>query len=98
MIFVCKPSEQVSCFPFVYQHFGIFRLIANAFCKSAMILVRVCQHDPANVRELDAMLGQFFAQYLSRRIGLWPDIDKCYGILFYEVDIYVADIKWRRYR
>ena len=44
------------------------------------------------------MSTQLFAQGAGRLVGFWPDVDQRQRIFFYEVDIHVADIKWRWYR
>ena len=64
-------------------------------CKAAMVLVCVSKNDPANIGNPNSMLAEFATQGVRGLRRFRPDIYQRNGILFYEIDVYVADIERR---
>src|SRR5690606_7693055 len=86
----------MSGFPRMDEYLSIKSRIANTCGEPAMVLVRMCNDDSADIAELKAVLGQ-----PSSKCGLGlrrvrADVDQGNGILSDEVNINVADIERRR--
>ena len=49
MFFILEPADAMSGLPRMHQHFGVLRFITDRASKSAVILVRMCQHNATDV-------------------------------------------------
>ena len=94
MFVLSQPAKQMSGFPFVYQNLSICRFIANLLGQSAMIFVRVCQHNTLNVFEAQSVAREGLSKGFFCLGRFRANIDQCHGIFAYQIDIYVTDIKW----
>ena len=63
-----------------------------------MVLVRVREDDPTNVREFDTVCGEPISECLRRFVSFWPDVDQRQGVLADQINIDGNDIERRRDR
>ncbi len=98
MLFILEPADAMPGFPRMYEHLGILRFITNAARESAMIFMRVGEHDAANVGDAQARLAQPFMQGVVRFFGFGTGVDERERIFRDQIDVDRANVEWRRQR
>src|SRR5687767_7161061 len=79
---------------------GILCLIADMLCEAAVVLVRMSQHDAADVRETYAVCRESTAQRIGRLRRFRSDVDQRHRVRTNQINIHVTHVKRRgdRYR
>jgi hypothetical protein len=72
---VFEPAGAVARLPPVHEDFGVLRLVAQLLRQPAVILVRVREHDAADVGRPHALAPQPLAQGLQSLPRLRPRVD-----------------------
>ncbi len=58
MIFILEPSRAMTSLPIVHEHFRVLRFIAQRARQTAVIFMRMREHDPSNVCHRDSRISQ----------------------------------------
>src|SRR5882724_1690209 len=98
MFFVFKPADAMSGLPCMHQHLGFFRFITDGASESAVILMRMCQHNTADVGDTNTRLSESFMESVIRFFGFRARIDERDGIFWDQVDVNWANVERRRQR
>jgi len=93
MLFLGQTPEKMSGLPFVYINLGIFRFIPDFFGETAVVLVRVCQHDAADIGNPDAISRQTFFQSIGSLNSFWPYIYEGQRVILDQINVDRPNIK-----
>src|SRR5713101_4111224 len=91
-----KTPGAMTGFPSMHEHLRVLRFIAQRASQTAMVFMRVRQHDASNVGDRKSCALEFVAQSCNGFNGLRASVDDGDWIFGNEIDIDRADVEGRR--